>query len=122
MHGRLELVLLMTLIFLILVLANRFLQPMRRIIRKRGLFVSSMIISIAFTHGISRLTPLTPILNRIPISIIAIPITTFQWALYTCTVALKRCFTLGEMCILSEAVAILVYGALEYIFATVSYL
>ncbi|KAG2220996.1 hypothetical protein INT45_004615 [Circinella minor] len=118
MHGRLELILLMTLIFLILVLANRFLQPMRRIIRKRGLFVSSIIISIAFTHGISRLTPLTPILNRIPISIIAIPITTFQWALYTCTVALKRCFTLGEMCILSEAIAMLVYNSMEYIFTT----
>ncbi|KAI9492568.1 hypothetical protein BDB00DRAFT_827981 [Zychaea mexicana] len=116
MHGKLELVLLMTLVFLILVLTNRFLQPMRRIIRKRGLFVSSMIVSIAFTHGVSRLSPLTPVLSRMPISMIAVPITAFQWALYTCTVALKRCFTLGEMCILSEAVAILVYGALEYVF------
>ncbi|KAI8145306.1 hypothetical protein BJV82DRAFT_33585 [Fennellomyces sp. T-0311] len=117
MHVKFELVLLMTLIFLILVLANRFLQPMRRIIRKRGLFVSSMVVSIAFTHGVTRLSPLTPVLSQIPISMIAVPVTAFQWALYTCTVALKRCFTLGEMCVLSEATAILVYGALEYIFA-----
>lgn len=48
-------------------------------------------------------------------------ITTFQWSLYLCVVALKRCFTLGEMCVISESAAVVIHKALELIFATVSY-
>ncbi|KAG0194895.1 hypothetical protein DFQ28_002970 [Apophysomyces sp. BC1034] len=117
---RLELVLLMSVIFLVLVAVNGFVYPMKRTIRKRGLLISSIIVSSAFTVAATHFSNFTPVLSRTPISMTIISITSFQWALYVCVVALKRCFTLGEMCILSEATAVLVHGASELIYITFS--
>ncbi|ORE12549.1 hypothetical protein BCV71DRAFT_280780 [Rhizopus microsporus] len=41
-------------------------------------------------------------------------VTLFQWLLYICVVALKKCFTLGEMTIVSKSTIILLYGTLEF--------
>ncbi|KAL0080229.1 hypothetical protein J3Q64DRAFT_1701577 [Phycomyces blakesleeanus] len=114
----LELLLLMSFIFLILVSASRFMHPMKRIIRKRGVFLASIFVSGLFTVLATRFTNLMPVLSRVPIVITIITVTTFQWALYVCVVGLKKSFTLGEMCILAEAVAILVHGSLDMIWAT----
>jgi hypothetical protein len=40
--------------------------------------------------------------------------------LYICVVTLQKCFTLGEMTIISQSAAVLVYGTVEYICVTVS--
>ncbi|KAI9018018.1 hypothetical protein CLU79DRAFT_762670 [Phycomyces nitens] len=114
----LELLLLMSFIFLILVSASRFMHPMKRIIRKRGVFLASILVSGLFTVLATRLTNLMPVLSNAPIPITIISVTAFQWALYVCVVGLKKSFTLGEMCILSEAVAILVHGSLDMLWKT----
>ncbi|CAO3589743.1 unnamed protein product [Absidia cylindrospora] len=116
-QAKFELVLLMSLIFLILVSADGFLHPVKRIIRKRGLFVSSILISGIFTLLFTRLTHLTPVLGATPIVMTIISVTTFQWFLYLCVVTLKRCFTLGEMCVISEGAAIIVHKTQEMICA-----
>ncbi|KAL0080425.1 hypothetical protein F4703DRAFT_1931390 [Phycomyces blakesleeanus] len=101
-----------------IVSASRFMHPMKRIIRKRGVFLASIFVSGLFTVLATRFTNLMPVLSRVPIVITIITVTTFQWALYVCVVGLKKSFTLGEMCILAEAVAILVHGSLDMIWAT----
>ncbi|CAO3653829.1 unnamed protein product [Mucor hiemalis] len=113
---RLELVLFMSVILLILVFTNEYLHPLKRIIRKRGLFVSSIFVSGLFTTLLTRLSTLAPMLSETPISMTIISITMFQWFLYICVVTLKKCFTLGEMCVISQAAAVVVHGATEYIF------
>lgn len=110
----------MSLIFLILVSADGFLHPVKRIIRKRGLFVSSILISGIFTFLFTRLTALTPVLGATPIIMTIVSVTTFQWFLYLCVVTLKRCFTLGEMCVISEGAAIMVHKTQEMLYAAVS--
>ncbi|KAI8076897.1 uncharacterized protein BX664DRAFT_344201 [Halteromyces radiatus] len=117
-QAKLELTFLMSLIFLILVSADGFLHPVKRMIRKRGLFVSSILISGIFTFLITRLTTLTPVLGYTPIIMTIISVTTFQWSLYLCVVALKRCFTLGEMCVISEGAAVMVHKVQEMVYAT----
>ncbi|KAI9336881.1 hypothetical protein BD770DRAFT_448642 [Pilaira anomala] len=112
---RLELVLFMSVILLLLVFTNEYLHPLKRVIRKRGLFVSSILVSALFTTLITRLSPLTPILAETPITMTIISITMFQWFLYICVVTLKKCFTLGEMCVISQAASVVVHGAAEYI-------
>ncbi|KAI8337554.1 hypothetical protein BC941DRAFT_502304 [Chlamydoabsidia padenii] len=116
-QAKLELVLVMSLIFLILVSADGFLHPVKRIIRKRGLFVSSILISGIFTFLFTRLTHLTPVLGATPIIMTIISVTAFQWFLYLCVVTLKRCFTLGEMCVISEGAAITVHKSQEMIYS-----
>ncbi|KAI7882570.1 hypothetical protein K492DRAFT_58174 [Lichtheimia hyalospora FSU 10163] len=102
----------MGLLFLLLVFANTLLQPMRRSLRKRGFFVLSLAVSTVFTYTVTRLFPLTPCLRQVPNAINTVVVMAFLWALYICTVALKRCFTLGEMCVLSQATAVLVFDSL----------
>jgi hypothetical protein len=104
----------MSVILLILVFTNEYLHPLKRVIRKRGLFVSSIFVSGLFTSLITR-SPLAPILAETPIAMTIISITMFQWFLYICVVTLKKCFTLGEMCVISQAAAVVVHGATEYI-------
>lgn len=111
-HAALELTLVMGLLFLLLVFANTLLQPMRRSLRKRGFFVLSLAVSTIFTYTVTRLFPLTPCLRQVPNAINTVVVMAFLWALYICTVALKRCFTLGEMCVLSQATAVLVFDSL----------
>lgn len=106
---------------LILVFTNEYLHPLKRIIRKRGLFVSSIFVSGLFTTLLTRFTTLAPMLSETPISMTIISITMFQWFLYICVVTLKKCFTLGEMCVISQAAAVVVHGATEYIFTAVMY-
>lgn len=105
----------MSVILLLLVFTNEYLHPLKRVIRKRGLFVSSILVSALFTILITRLSPLTPILAETPIAMTIVSITMFQWFLYICVVTLKKCFTLGEMCVISQAAAVVVHGATEYI-------
>ncbi|GAA5814660.1 hypothetical protein MFLAVUS_008159 [Mucor flavus] len=97
------------------VFTNEYLHPLKRVIRKRGLFVSSILVSALFTTLITRVSPLTPILAETPITMTIVSITMFQWFLYICVVTLKKCFTLGEMCVISQASAAVVHGAAEYI-------
>ncbi|KAI8981823.1 hypothetical protein BDF20DRAFT_912064 [Mycotypha africana] len=113
---RLELILFMSMLFLVLVFINDYLQPLKRVIRKRGLFVSSICVS-ALCTAILTSTPLAPILSEIPTYMTILSVTIFQWFLYICVVTLKKCFTLGEMCIVSQAAATVVHGAAEYICA-----
>ncbi|KAI8981400.1 hypothetical protein BDB01DRAFT_793921 [Pilobolus umbonatus] len=113
---RLELVLLMSAILLTLIITNEYLRPLKHIIRKRGLFVSSILVSSLFTTFITGLFPLAPLLSQTPVMMTIVSITMFQWFLYICVVTLKKCFTLGEMCIVSQAAAVVVHGAVEYIF------
>lgn len=120
MQARLELVFLMTLIFLGLLLLNRALSPMKRTIRRRGFFALSITVSTVLDYLVTRLLSLTPVLGDTPVLMIIASTVFFQWVLYICVVALKRCFTLGEMCVLAESVTLVVHGALEYILATVS--
>jgi hypothetical protein len=105
----------MSVILLLLVFTNEYLHPLKRVIRKRGLFVSSIFVSGLFTILITRLSPLAPILADTPVAMTIISITMFQWFLYICVVTLKKCFTLGEMCVISQAAAVVVHGATEYI-------
>ena len=112
----------MSVILLLLVFTNEYLHPFKRVIRKRGLFVSSIFVSALFTTLITRLSPLAPILSETPIFMTIISITMFQWFLYICVVTLKKCFTLGEMCVISQAAAVVVHGATEYICTAVRYL
>jgi hypothetical protein len=111
----------MSLLLLALVFVNEYLHPLKRVIRKRGLFVSSILVSGLFTTLITRLSPLAPILTVTP-NMAIISITMFQWFLYICVVSLKKSFTLGEMCVISQAAAVVVYGALEYIYTAVMYI
>lgn len=110
----------MSVIFLILVFANSYLHPLKRVIRKRGLFVSSILVSTLCTTLLTKLTPLAPVLSDTPAKMTIISIFTFQWFLYICVVTLKKCFTLGEMCVISQAAAVVIHGASEYIFTAVS--
>jgi hypothetical protein len=109
----------MSLLLLALVFVNEYLHPLKRVIRKRGLFVSSILVSGLFTTLITRLSPLAPTVTP---NMAIISITMFQWFLYICVVSLKKSFTLGEMCVISQAAAVVVYGALEYIYTAVMYL
>jgi hypothetical protein len=111
----------MSVILLLLVFTNEYLHPLKRVIRKRGLFVSSIFVSGLFTMLITRLSPLAPTLTQTPIAMPIISITMFQWFLYICVVTLKKCFTLGEMCVISQAAAVVVHGAIEYICTAVKY-
>ncbi|RCI06311.1 hypothetical protein CU098_011430 [Rhizopus stolonifer] len=111
---RLELVLFMSVILLIQVFVNEYLHPLKRVIRKRGLFVSSICVAGLFTTLLSY-SPLAPTLSKAPLTITIMSVTMFQWFLYICVVTLKKCFTLGEMCIISQAAAVVVHGAAEYI-------
>ncbi|ORX54071.1 hypothetical protein DM01DRAFT_1374227 [Hesseltinella vesiculosa] len=120
MQAKLELILLMSLIFLILVSASGVLHPVKRIIRKRGLFVSSILVSGIVTFIITRLTSLTPILGSTPIWLTVFSIVAYQWSMYLCVVALKRCFTLGEMSVISQGAAVMVNMATETLWATYS--
>lgn len=117
---RLELVLFMSVILLLLVLTNDYSHPVKRVIRKRGLFVSSICVSALCTTLLTKLTPLAPMLAETPIVMTVLSVTMFQWFLYICVVTLKKCFTLGEMCVISQAAAVVVYGASEYICSAVS--
>lgn len=83
--------------------------------------MSSILVSALFTILITRLSPLTPILAETPIAMTIVSITMFQWFLYICVVTLKKCFTLGEMCVISQAAAVVVHGATEYICTAVMY-
>ncbi|CEP13489.1 hypothetical protein [Parasitella parasitica] len=112
---RMELVLFMSVILLLLVLINDYSHPVKRVIRKRGLFVSSICVSALCTTLLTQLTPLAPMLAETPIAMTVLSVTMFQWFLYICVVTLKKCFTLGEMCVISQAAAVVVYGASEYI-------
>lgn len=112
----------MSVILLLLVFTNEYLHPLKRVVRKRGLFVSSILVSALFTTLITRLSPLTPILAETPITMTIISITMFQWFLYICVVTLKKCFTLGEMCVISQAASVVVHGAAEYICTAVKYI
>ncbi|CAO0796583.1 unnamed protein product [Mucor circinelloides] len=112
---RMELVLFMSVILLLLVLTNDYSHPVKRVIRKRGLFVSSICVSALCTTLLTKLTPLAPMLAETPVAMTVLSVTMFQWFLYICVVTLKKCFTLGEMCVISQAAAVVVYGAAEYI-------
>ncbi|KAI8068495.1 hypothetical protein BC940DRAFT_299233 [Gongronella butleri] len=118
MQAKLELVLLMSLIFLILVSASGILHPVKRIIRKRGLFVSSILVSGVVTFGITRMTALTPILGQTSVWLTVLSIVVYQWSMYLCVVALKRCFTLGEMSVISQGAAVMVHMAVEMLWAS----
>lgn len=120
MQVRLELVLFMSVLLLILVFINEYLQPLKRVIRKRGLFVSSIFVSALCTTLLTQFTPLAPTLSVTPIWMTILSVTMFQWFLYICVVTLKKCFTLGEMCVISQAAAVVVHGASEYICQAVS--
>ncbi|KAI9243579.1 hypothetical protein BY458DRAFT_530546 [Sporodiniella umbellata] len=113
---RLELLFVMATLLLILVFANEYLQPIKRVIRKRGLLIASILISALFTTFVTRLLPLTIALSKAPLLPTIVSVMSFQWFLYICVVTLKKCFTLGEMTIISQAGAILVYGTMEYIY------
>lgn len=119
-QARLELLLLMSAITLILVFVNEYLHPLKKLIRKRGLFVSSIVMSALFTALVTRMLPLTDMLSQLSIMMTILTVTLFQWFLYICVVTLKRCFTLGEMTIISQSTAILLYGTLEFIYIVVS--
>ncbi|KAI8647533.1 hypothetical protein BD408DRAFT_427540, partial [Parasitella parasitica] len=112
---RMELVLFMSVILLLLVLTNDYSHPVKRVIRKRGLFVSSICVSALCTTLLTQFTPLAPVLTETPVAMTVLSVTMFQWFLYICVVTLKKCFTLGEMCVISQAAAVVVYGASEYI-------
>ncbi|KAI8369775.1 hypothetical protein BD560DRAFT_397785 [Blakeslea trispora] len=116
LSARLELVLFMSMVMLMLVFVNEYLHPLKRIIRKRGLFVSSICVAGLLTTLLSY-SPLVPTLSQTPTLVTVISMTMFQWFLYICVVTLKKCFTLGEMCIISQASAIVVHGAAEHICA-----
>ncbi|RCH84954.1 hypothetical protein CU097_000075, partial [Rhizopus azygosporus] len=115
-QARLELLLLMSAITLILVFVNEYLHPLKKLIRKRGLFVSSIVVSALFTALVTRILPLTDVLSQLSIMMTVLTVTLFQWFLYICVVTLKKCFTLGEMTIVSQSTAILFYGTLEFIY------
>lgn len=119
-QAKLELIVLTGTIFMILLLINCYIQPFKRTLRKRGLLLISIAVSTFFTYLTTRLLAVTPALSSIPAIMTILTIASFQWALYICAVALKKCFTLGEMCILSQAAAIVFYGSLEYIAIVVS--
>lgn len=119
-QARLELLLLMSAITLILVFVNEYLHPLKKLIRKRGLFVSSIVVSALFTALVTRILPLTDVLSQLSIMMTILTVTLFQWLLYICVVTLKKCFTLGEMTIVSQSTAILFYGTLEFIYIAVS--
>jgi hypothetical protein len=110
----------MSVLLLILVFINEYLHPLKRVIRKRGLFVSSICVAALCTMLLTQLTPLAPTLSATPISMTVLSVTMFQWFLYICVVTLKKCFTLGEMCVISQAAAVVVHGASEYICQAVS--
>ncbi|CAO3635266.1 unnamed protein product [Mucor fragilis] len=112
---RMELVLFMSVILLLLVLTNDYSHPVKRVIRKRGLFVSSICVAALCTTLLTQFTPLAPVLTETPVAMTVLSVTMFQWFLYICVVTLKKCFTLGEMCVISQAAAVVVYGASEYI-------
>ncbi|KAI8380646.1 hypothetical protein EDC96DRAFT_604130 [Choanephora cucurbitarum] len=117
LSARLELVLFMSMVMLILVFVNEYLHPLKRVIRKRGLFVSSICVAAVLTTLLSY-SPLVPTLSQTSTLVTVISMTMFQWFLYICVVTLKKCFTLGEMCIISQAGAIVVHGTAEYICAS----
>ncbi|KAI9480447.1 MAG: hypothetical protein EXX96DRAFT_180692 [Benjaminiella poitrasii] len=114
---RLELVLFMSVLFLMLVFINDYLHPLKRVIRKRGLFISSICVAALCTTLLTRFTSLAPQLSQQSTYLTVLSVTVFQWFLYICVVTLKKCFTLGEMCIISQASAIVVHGATEYIYS-----
>ncbi|CAO3670968.1 unnamed protein product [Rhizopus stolonifer] len=115
-QARLELLFIMSVLLLILVFVNEHLRPLKRVIRKRGLLISSILVSLLFATLVTRLLPLTITLSKTPIWLTIVSIISFQWFLYICVVTLKRCFTLGEMTIISQSGAVLVYGTMEYIY------
>lgn len=110
----------MSVTLLTLVFVNEYVRPLKRIIRKRGLFISSILVSALFTTLVTRLLSLTIVLSKTPIVLTIVSIISFQWFLYICVVTLQKCFTLGEMTIISQSAAVLVYGTVEYICVTVS--
>ncbi|KAI7905370.1 uncharacterized protein BX663DRAFT_499487 [Cokeromyces recurvatus] len=114
---RIELIVFMSILFLLLVFINDYLHPLKRIIRKRGLFISSICVAALCTTVLTNWTSLTPQLSQQTTNLTIFSITIFQWFLYICVVTLKKCFTLGEMCIISQAGAVVVHGATEYIYS-----
>ncbi|KAI9321576.1 hypothetical protein BX666DRAFT_1001679 [Dichotomocladium elegans] len=111
-HAVLELTFLTAFLFLVLIAANALLQPLRRSLRKRSFFFLSLMVSALFTFVMTQILPLTPFLREVPNIVTMGAVLAFQWSLYICVVALKRSFTLGEMCVLSQAIAVLVFGSL----------
>ena len=96
------------------------LHSLKEIIRKRGFFVLSILVSALFTALVTRILWLTDVLSQLSIIMTILSVTLFQWLLYICVVALKKCFTLGEMTIVSKSTIILLYGTLEFTCITVS--
>lgn len=120
MDVKLDLVLLLTVLFLVLIILNRYVSPVKRRFRKRGLFLISVGLASLFTYAATRkCSHWLPFLAQVPLSMTIITITAFLWSLYISAIALKRCFTLGEMAVLSQAAAILVFTSLEYIYKRV---
>ncbi|ORY93148.1 hypothetical protein BCR43DRAFT_496396 [Syncephalastrum racemosum] len=114
---KLDLVLLLTVLFLVLIILNRYVSPVKRRFRKRGLFVLSVMLASLFTYAATRkCSRWLPFLAQVPLSITIMTVTAFLWSLYIAAIALKRCFTLGEMAVLSQAAAILTFSSLEYIY------
>ncbi|KAI8377936.1 uncharacterized protein BYT42DRAFT_362318 [Radiomyces spectabilis] len=118
MQAKLELMLLLSFIALLLASIGQLLHSKRRTVRKRGLLLCSVCISTVVVWFITRVTSLVPVLCNTPMTMTVVSLTVFQWCLYLCVVALKKCFSLGEMFLISQGAAVLVHNAMEFIYIT----
>ncbi|KAJ2963380.1 hypothetical protein NQZ79_g1598 [Umbelopsis isabellina] len=98
-----ELVLLLGIISIMHIHASYLMRPFRRLSIKYGVLLSTLFISSCLTILLVRFTPLTMHLKTLPLGYVLMYVVMFQLNLYLCATALKRSFTFGEMCIISQA-------------------
>jgi dolichol kinase len=117
----LELVLLLGLISIMHIHASYLMRPFRRLSIKYGVLLSTLFISSCLTILLVRFTPLTMHLKTLPLGYVLMYVVMFQLNLYLCATALKRSFTFGEMCIISQAGTFLGMSAVTMIMGKVSH-